>query len=83
MIDLERHYSVVEAAKRLGGLSPRTLYNWASQGKIQKVKVGARVMIAESELRRLLTTGARQNAIESRQQKQTTEVNVNERAAVG
>jgi excisionase family DNA binding protein len=77
MSDLEIHYSVEEAAKRLGGLSPRTLYNWASQGKIKKVKVGARFMIAESELRRLLIAGA-----ETKTQTQPDSAEEHERVAV-
>jgi len=35
MSDIERHYSVEATAELLGGMNPRTLYNWASQGKIQ------------------------------------------------
>lgn len=57
MSNLETLYSVRDAAKILGGLSPQTLYNWAIQGKIQKVKVGFRLMFAESELRRIITEG--------------------------
>jgi len=82
MSDLERHYSVEAAAKCLGGLSPRTLYNWAAQGKIQRVKVGARLMIAESELRRLLTAGAGPKAIEPVSQNQVAAAEEHERAAV-
>jgi excisionase family DNA binding protein len=58
MSDLEKHYSVEAAGEILGGLSPRTLYNWAAQGKIRKVKVGGHFMIAESELKRVLSEGA-------------------------
>jgi excisionase family DNA binding protein len=46
--------SVEEVARRLGGLSPFTIYRWLSQGKLRRTKVGSRVMIRESELARVI-----------------------------
>jgi excisionase family DNA binding protein len=57
MSEIEKLYSVRDAARLLGGLSTQTLYNWAIQGKIQRVKVGFRLMFAESELRRIIAEG--------------------------
>src|SRR5271166_4254205 len=42
--------SVEEAAQRLGGVSRWTVYSWMSQGRLRKTKIGARVMISESDL---------------------------------
>ena len=38
--------SVTEFARRLGGISPCTVYSWLSQGRIERTKVGRRTMIA-------------------------------------
>jgi excisionase family DNA binding protein len=46
--------SVEEAAKRLGGISRWTVHAWLSQGKLRRTKVGARTMIRESELMRVI-----------------------------
>jgi excisionase family DNA binding protein len=46
--------SVEEAAKRLGGISKWTVHAWLSQGKLRRTKVGARTMIRESELMRVI-----------------------------
>ena len=50
-------YSIKEAALALGGISPWTVYAWTSKGKLRKVKIGSRTMIAESELRRFIKEG--------------------------
>ena len=47
---MERLYSVAEAAKALGGVSPTTVSGWCSKGKLKRTKVGRRTMILESEL---------------------------------
>jgi excisionase family DNA binding protein len=54
---VEKLYSIEDAAKALGGLSPGTITVWLSKGKIQRTKVGRRTMIAESELQRILEVG--------------------------
>ena len=56
-MNFEKLYSVPEAAKLLGGLSPWTLYTWLGQGRLQRTKVGSRTMIKESELARLVEEG--------------------------
>jgi excisionase family DNA binding protein len=47
---MEQLLSVEEACRRLGGLSKYTLHAWLSQGKIPRVKVGARTMLRERDL---------------------------------
>jgi excisionase family DNA binding protein len=54
---VEKLYSIEDAAKALGGLSPGTISVWLSQGKLKRTKVGRRTMIAESELQRFLQAG--------------------------
>lgn len=54
---MEKLYSINDAAKQLGGLSPGTIKVWLSQGKLQRTKVGRRTMIAESELIRIRQVG--------------------------
>ena len=56
---METLFSVKESAKRLGGISPWTVYAWVSQGRLRNVKVGSRTMIAESELQRFIRDGQR------------------------
>jgi len=51
---VENLFSVKDAAKKLGGISPWTIYSWLSKGKIRRVKIGSRTLIAESELVRLV-----------------------------
>jgi excisionase family DNA binding protein len=46
--------SVEEAAKRLGGISVWTVRAWIQQGRIEKTKVGDRVMVTSSALERFL-----------------------------
>lgn len=55
---METLFSVKQAAKALGEISPWTVYAWISQGKLKKVKIGARTMIAASELERFIAEGA-------------------------
>jgi excisionase family DNA binding protein len=51
---MEALFSVEEAARRLGGISKWTIHAWLSQGKLRRTKVGARTMIRESELQKLI-----------------------------
>ena len=59
---MENLFSVPEAAKRLGGISPWTIYTWISKGKIERVKIGSRTMISETELVRLIELGRNANS---------------------
>ena len=52
-------FSVDEAAKYLGGLSPYTVHAWLSKGRLMRSKVGSRTMIRKSELDRLIRDGAK------------------------
>ena len=54
---MERLFSVEEAAKALGGVSPLTIRGWISQGKIQRIKVGRRTMVRESDLKSFIEDG--------------------------
>ena len=54
---MENLFSVKESARKLGGLSPWTVYSWLSQGKLQRTKVGGRTMIRESELAKVIRDG--------------------------
>lgn len=58
-MDLDRLYSVSEAAKLLGGISKWTVHAWLSQGRLQRTKVGSRTMIRESELRKVIEDGGK------------------------
>lgn len=54
--------SVKESARRLGGISPWTIYAWLSQGRLQRTKVGSRTMIRESELQKVIDVGGKSPA---------------------
>ena len=54
---MEGLLSVKEAAKRLGDISPWTIYSWLSQGRLKRTKVGSRTMIRESELQKVIEDG--------------------------
>jgi excisionase family DNA binding protein len=56
---METLFSVKQAAKVLGDISPWTIYAWLSQGRLKKVKIGSRTMIAASELERFIADGTR------------------------
>lgn len=58
-MDLDKLYSVSEAAKVLGGISKWTVHAWLSQGRMQRTKVGGRTMIRESELRKVIKDGGK------------------------
>jgi excisionase family DNA binding protein len=51
---MERYYSVPEAARALGGVSPWTLRAWLSQGRLERTKMGRRTMVSESALRKFI-----------------------------
>jgi excisionase family DNA binding protein len=51
--------SIPEVARRLGGLSKQTVYQWCTQGRLQRCKVGSRTMIRASELRKVIRDGAK------------------------
>jgi excisionase family DNA binding protein len=54
--------SVEEAAKRLGGISKGTVHAWLSRGRLRRTKVGARTMIRESELAKVIEDGGKSPA---------------------
>jgi excisionase family DNA binding protein len=58
-MELDRLYSVSEAAKLLGGISKWTIHAWLSQGKLRRTKVGGRTMIRESELAKVIEHGGK------------------------
>jgi excisionase family DNA binding protein len=59
---MERLFSVDEAARHLGGISKWTVYAWLSQGKLQRTKVGGRMMVRESELVKVIEDGGKSPA---------------------
>ncbi len=61
-MELEKLYSVPEAAKFLGGISKWTVHAWLSQGRLHRVKVGSRTMIRESELAKVIEDGSKSPA---------------------
>jgi excisionase family DNA binding protein len=58
-MELDRLYSVSEAARLLGGISKWTVHAWLSQGKLRRTKVGGRTMIRESELAKVIHEGGK------------------------
>jgi excisionase family DNA binding protein len=73
-MELDRLYSVSEAARVLGGLSKWTIHAWLSQGKLRRTKVGGRTMIRESELQKVIQDGgkspvSRRNPIPAREER--------------
>jgi hypothetical protein len=42
--------SIGAAAYFLGGISPSTIRNWLSQGKLTRIKIGSRTMVRKGEL---------------------------------
>ncbi|MFY9936036.1 MAG: helix-turn-helix domain-containing protein [Silvibacterium sp.] len=47
-------YSVREAAKYLGDVSPYSINAWLSQGRLARTKISARTFIRKSELERFI-----------------------------
>jgi excisionase family DNA binding protein len=65
-MELEKLYSVAEAAQALGGISKWTVHAWLSQGRLQRTKVGGRTMIRESELAKVIDVGGQSPAPRAR-----------------
>jgi excisionase family DNA binding protein len=53
----EKIYSVEQASQILGGTSVFTIYSWIKKKQIKVVRLGRRVFITESELKRIVTQG--------------------------
>jgi excisionase family DNA binding protein len=53
---METLLSIRKAAEKLGGLSEWTIRRWIYQGKLGSVKLGARRMISESEINRVIAS---------------------------
>ena len=51
---MERLFSVEEAAKALGGVSPLTVAGWCARGRLARTKVGRRTMISETAIRQFI-----------------------------
>lgn len=47
-------YPLKEAAELLGGISRGTFYNLEARGELRMIRVGKRVLVPASEIRRLL-----------------------------
>jgi hypothetical protein len=58
-MEAEKLYSVPDAAKFLGGISPWTIHAWLSKGKLQRTKIGSRTMVRESELLKIVKDGGK------------------------
>jgi excisionase family DNA binding protein len=56
-MDEDRLFDAKAAAAYLGGLSVYTVHAWLSQGRLRRVKIGARTMVRKSELDRLIAEG--------------------------
>ena len=67
-MELDKLYSVPEAAKLLGGVSKWTIHAWLSQGRMQRTKVGGRTMIRESELQKVIEEGGKSPSPRSRKE---------------
>jgi excisionase family DNA binding protein len=61
-MESEKLYSVPDAARFLGGISKWTVHAWLSQGRLQRVKIGSRTMIRESELTKVIQDGSKSPA---------------------
>jgi excisionase family DNA binding protein len=59
---VENLLSIKEAARRLGGISTWTVHGWLSKGLLERTKVGARTMIRESELKKVIVEGGKSRA---------------------
>lgn len=51
--EVERMYTIREVCTKLG-LAYTTVWQWVRQGKIKAVRVGGRIRIPESELKRIV-----------------------------
>jgi hypothetical protein len=50
----DKLHSIESGAEFLGGISPWTIRAWLSQGRLSRVKIGARPMVRESELLQMI-----------------------------
>jgi excisionase family DNA binding protein len=53
----DRLFSVKDAAEYLGGISAFTVHAWLSQGRLPRVKIGARTMVRLSALEKFISAG--------------------------
>jgi len=53
----DKLFSIQGSADYLGGVSTWTVRAWLSQGKINRTKIGARTMVRQSELNKLIRRG--------------------------
>jgi excisionase family DNA binding protein len=58
-MNIDKLYSVTDAAEFLGGISPWTIHSWLAKGRLQRTKVGSRTMIRESELQKVIQDGSK------------------------
>ena len=57
----DKLFSIQEASRYLGGISIWTVRAWLSQGKMNRTKIGARTMVRQSELDKLISAGEAPN----------------------
>jgi hypothetical protein len=50
-------YPLKEARQLLGGVSPASIYRWASQGRIKLTRLGGSTFISAEEIARLAREG--------------------------
>ena len=53
----DRLNSIPETCVLLGGIAKVTLYQWLHRGRIAYVRIGRRVFVPDSEIRRLVLIG--------------------------
>lgn len=51
-------YSVEDARRQLGGISRSKFYKMVEAGELRAVKIGGRTVVADVELRRVLSAAA-------------------------
>ena len=59
---LDELFSILETARKVGGVSPWTVRAWISQGRLEKTKVGARTMVSARAIREFLNDCAEREA---------------------
>jgi hypothetical protein len=59
---LEELFSIAEAARKLGGVSPWSVRTWLSQGRLERTKVGGRTMVGAGTIRAFLDECAEREA---------------------
>jgi excisionase family DNA binding protein len=73
-MQMETLLSIKDAARRLGGLSPHTINQWLSRGKLQRTKVGRRTMIRESQLLDVIKDGGKSEVVTPRRRTPGAEI---------